>query len=74
MTLLFYCEISCKGGMSFLILINSFQFNTSKRLYGNITIYYTIKDPHWYIVQEGDATMLLLASSLPGHQNTRSLS
>ena len=74
MTLLFYCEISCKGGMSFPILINSSLFNKSKRLYGTIIIYYTIKDPHWYNVQEGDATMLLLASSLPGHQNTRSLS
>ena len=74
MTLLFYCEISCKGGMSFPILKNSSRFNTSIRLDGDITIYYTIKDPHWYIVQEGDATMLLLPSSLPGHQNTRSLS
>ena len=29
----------------------------------------TIKDPHWYGVQESDTTMLTTAASLPGQQN-----
>ena len=29
-------------------------------------IYNTIKDPQWYVVQEGDATMTHMAASLPG--------
>ncbi len=31
-----------------------------------ILIYNTIKDPQWYAVQEGDATMIPIAASLLG--------
>ena len=30
--------------------------------------YNTIKDPQWYDVQEGDATMMHIAASLPGQK------
>ena len=33
-----------------------------------ILIYNVIKDAQWYLVQEGDATMITIAASLPGHK------
>ena len=29
-------------------------------------IYNAMKDPHWYVVQVSDTTMLTIAASLPG--------
>ena len=33
-----------------------------------ISIYNTIKDPQWYVVQGSDTTMMPIAASLPGQQ------
>ena len=32
-----------------------------------------MKDPHWYTVQEGDATMFIFAASLPGQKTYNNL-
>ena len=31
-------------------------------------VYNVIKDPQWYMVLEGDATVMPIAASLPGRQ------